>query len=84
MWITKDRFVDGVAPFLLSIDDLESERRFRNAVNLSDKIPPLIVEERLSVGNQELEVANLRGVDRWIIDFGYTCLIECVPHTARS
>jgi hypothetical protein len=72
MWITKDRFVDSVTPFLLSIDDLESERRFRNAVNLSNKIPPLIVEERLSVGNQELEVANLRGVDRWIIDFGYT------------
>jgi hypothetical protein len=52
--------MDAVAAFLFPIDDNESQRGFGNAIGFSYEMPPLVVKESLTVGNQELKVADLR------------------------
>ena len=59
MRVTKDRFVDAVTILRLSVDDFEAERRLRNALDLSDKVAPLIVEKSFAICNQELQIADL-------------------------
>jgi hypothetical protein len=71
--------VNRVAALLLPLGDLESERCFRNAVNLTNEIPTLIVEEALTIGEQKLQVADLRRVNRRVIDLGYAAVVERVP-----
>ena len=84
MRIAKDRLVNGVAAFLLPVDSLESECRFRNTVDLSDKVPALIVKEILAVGNQELKVTDLWRIDGWVIHLRHAPVIKRVPHAAGS
>ena len=52
--------MDAVAAFLLAIDEVKSKRRFGNAIDLSNKVPALIVKKGLAVCYQELKVTDLR------------------------
>ena len=46
------------------VDDLEAERRFIHAVNGRTGVAPFVVKECRAVGDEELQIANLRRVDR--------------------
>ena len=59
MRVAKDRLVDAIATFLLSVRNLEPKGRFRDAIDLSNKVSTLIVKKVLAVGDQELQVTNL-------------------------
>ena len=59
MRVAKDRLVDAVAAFPFPVRNLKPERRFRNAIDISDKVPTLVVKKILAVGDQELQVTDL-------------------------
>ena len=84
MWIADYCFVDCISAFLLPIDYFEPECSLGDAINLTDKIPALIVKEGLAIGYEELKVTNLRRVDGWIVNLSYASMIECVPYAAGS
>src|SRR5262249_40346091 len=84
MWITEDCFVDRVTAFYFSIDYFKTERCFRNAVDLAGEVSAFIVKKCFSVGHEKLQVADLRGVDRWIVHLSDASLIERVPNAAGS
>src|SRR5215468_5376343 len=84
MRIAQDCLLNCVAAFLFPVHYLETERRTRNAIDLADKIPPLVVKKTFAVRDQELQVADLGRVDRWVIDFSDASVVERVPHVTRS
>ena len=51
--------MDAVAALLFPVRNLKPERRFRNAIDISDKVPTLVVKKILAVGDQELQVTDL-------------------------
>jgi hypothetical protein len=57
--VAKDRFVNGVTALSLTVRHLESKGRPRNAIDMSDEVPALIVKEILAVSDQKLQVADL-------------------------
>jgi hypothetical protein len=57
--IAKDRLMNAVTTFLFPVRDLESKGRFRNTIDMSDKVSALVVKEILTVSDQELQVADL-------------------------
>jgi hypothetical protein len=59
MRVAKDRLMDAVTALLLPVRSLEPKGRFRTAIDISDKVPALVVKEILAVGDQELQVTNL-------------------------
>ena len=59
MRVAENRLVDAVPVFLFAVRNVESERSFRNAIDLADKMSALVVKKILAVGDQELEVADL-------------------------
>jgi len=40
------------------------------------------MEEGFAIGEEELQVAYLRGINGGVVDFGYATSIECVPDSA--
>ena len=60
MRVAKDRLVDAIATFLLSVCSLKSKRRFRNTIDLSDKVSALVVKKILAIRDQKLQVTDLR------------------------
>lgn len=71
MRVADDGFVECVPAFLLTIGYFKSQCRFGNAIDLSEEISPFIMKEGLTVSDEELQVANLRGVNRRIVDLRY-------------
>ena len=71
-----------ITAFLFPVRYFKSECRFRDAIDLRGKVPPLIVEESFAVCEEELQVTYLRGVDCGVVDLGYTTSIECVLDSA--
>jgi len=59
MRIAKDRLVDRVEAVLLPVRSAKPERRLRNTIDLSHKVPALVVKEIFAVGDQELQIADL-------------------------
>ena len=59
MRIAKDCLVDRVEAVLLSVGSAKPKRRLRNAIDLSHKVPALVVKKILAVGDQELQIADL-------------------------
>ena len=59
MRVSKDRLVDAIATLLLSVRNVKPKRRFRNAIDLSDKVSTFVVKKILAVSDQELEVTDL-------------------------
>ena len=43
MWVAKNRLLDAVASLLLAVCDIKSQGCFRNAIDLSNKIPTLVM-----------------------------------------
>ena len=66
-------------PFLGLVHDGETERCLIDAVNLRPRVPSLVVKERFPVGDQELQVADLRRVDSRVVDLRDARMIERVP-----
>jgi hypothetical protein len=60
MRVPKDRLVDAVTPLFLAVGDLKSKRRLGNAIILPDKAPALVMKESRTVGDQKLQVTDLR------------------------
>ena len=44
--------------------------RFGDAIDFRRSVPPLIMEECFTVGEEELKVTYLRSVNRWVVDLG--------------
>ena len=59
MRVTKNRLVDTVTALLLPVRNLKPEGPFRNAIDIPDKVPALVVKKILAVGDQELQVTDL-------------------------
>ena len=59
MRVANDGLVNGISTFLLTVRSFKPKRRFRNAIDLSDKIPTLVVKKILTIRYEELQVANL-------------------------
>jgi len=59
MRVAQDRLVDAVTALLLPVRSVKPERRFLNAINISHKVPALVVKKILAVGYQELQVTDL-------------------------
>jgi hypothetical protein len=79
MRVSKDGLVDAVAALLLSSDNFKTEGRFRNAIDLSDKVSALVVKKAFAVGDQKLQVADLRRIDRRVINLGDTPVVVRIP-----
>ena len=75
--------MDAVTAFFLAIDEVESERGFGYTVDLSDKVPAFIVKEGLAVCYKELKITDLRCIDRRVIHFGHTTVVQRVPDAAE-
>ncbi len=69
MRVADDFANDGVAAFFVAVANAHGERIFVDVFKLMDQIAALLVEKRLTVGDEELHVANLRAVDGGVIDF---------------
>jgi hypothetical protein len=59
MRVTKNRLVDAVTALLFPVRNLKPEGRFRNSIDIPDKVPALVVKKILAVGDQKLEVTDL-------------------------
>src|SRR6185369_7417468 len=84
MRVSQNRFVDAVTAFLLPIDDVESERGFRYAIDFAKEVPALVMEESFAIRYQELQITNLRRVDGWVINLRHAAVVERVPDVARG
>ena len=82
--VAKNRFVDAVTALLLPVRNFKPEGRFRNAIDIPDKVPALIVKKILTIGDQELQITDLWRIDGWVIHLGHTTVIERVPDAAGS
>jgi hypothetical protein len=45
IWVSEDRFVKRVPPFVLTARYVKSSCRFSDAIDFRGKVPPLIMEE---------------------------------------
>jgi len=68
--IANDCFLQRVAAIAVAALHVEAQCCFRYALGRRAHAAALIVEERLTIANQKLNVANLRRIDGWIINFG--------------
>jgi hypothetical protein len=64
-----DVLVNAVAAFTIVRDDTVTERAVFEAADLVVEIALFLMEKRLPVGYEELQIANLRPVDGRKIDF---------------
>ena len=62
----------------------ESPASVRKLLELAVEVPPLVVKKRLAVGDQVLQVANLRPVDRRVVDFADDARGQREPDAARG
>ena len=59
MRVAKDRLVDAIATFLLSVRSVKSKRCFGNTIDLANKVSALVVKKILAVSDEELQVTDL-------------------------
>src|ERR1019366_2555512 len=65
--IADDHLVDGVAPIRVRIGDLKTQAERAEAVEVGCHVAALIVEEGFAIGDQKLQVADLRSVNGGVI-----------------
>ena len=78
-----DLLDDAIAPLRVARHDAITERVAADAVDLASQITLLLVKEAFSIGDQELQVPDLRMVDRGVIDFVQDAVREREPDAAR-
>jgi hypothetical protein len=83
MRMADQRLGDGVDPVAGDVLNLEAERGFADAVDSRPRVAPFVVEKGLTVGDEELEIANLGSVDRRIVDLRQDAGGNGVPNPAR-
>ena len=66
--IGDDLLDDPIAALFARAGHAKAQRDVGKLLDRGGQVPPLVVEERLAVGDQVLQVANLRPVDRRVID----------------
>ncbi len=70
MWVSNDILTDSVTPAFLPVPYFESECCLGDAANFPNKIPTLVMKERLAIRGQELQITDLWRVNSRVIDFG--------------
>src|SRR6516225_7370886 len=78
-----DLFCDRVAALGIPIGHAISEAMPREALDGRDQMPPLLVEEGDPIGDQVLQISDLRTIDRWVKDFSENALPEREPYATR-
>lgn len=81
--IADDLLDDAESPLGISVDDAEPEDARPEALLRGVQLA-LILEERLTIGDQVLEIADLRPVDRGVVDLVENPLRESEPDAAQG
>src|SRR5271157_5646734 len=84
MRIGDDLLDDSVTLSRLDACDPHAESVSAEVFDRGLQIAPLVMKEGLTVADQELKVANLRMVDRRIVDFVEYAVRDRVPDAART
>src|SRR5512143_990846 len=79
-----DNFLDDTVPVQPTmVRDLVGERVVRDAAGLGPEMPLFLMEKGFSIGNEVLEVADLRKVDGRVVYFGDRPVPQGEPYAAR-
>jgi hypothetical protein len=71
---------EPVASVAISIDDTHAQPMLTQIVDTGFQIAMGIVEERLAISHQQLQVTNLGSIERWIINFTDYAIGDREPH----
>src|SRR5271166_2019491 len=82
--IGDDLLDQPVASLRISVGDAKAQRVRRNVFERCMQVAALVMEEGLSVGDQKLEVADLRRVDGGMIDLVENSKRKREPNVARG
>src|SRR5574338_224145 len=81
--VGNDLLDDAIALLRIAHDDPISKRIAVETGDLAFEVALFFVKERLPVGNEELQIANLGSIYRRVIDFVEDTMREREPHAAR-